>query len=86
MGWIASHNFEGFFLNMGDMLVKSGDWQTGIKIYNNAKLSKNYTAWPYRTMLTDRIQHAEKNVAEFQKANAKVMFNSGYGCVVCHQK
>jgi len=23
--WIAPHNFEGFFLNMGDMLVKSGD-------------------------------------------------------------
>ena len=27
--WIAPHNFEGFFLNMGDMLVKSGDWRTG---------------------------------------------------------
>jgi hypothetical protein len=27
--WIAPHNFEGFLLNMGDMLVKSGDWQTG---------------------------------------------------------
>ena len=25
---IAPHNAEGFFLNMGDMLVKSGDWQT----------------------------------------------------------
>ena len=23
---IAPHNLEGFFLNMGDMLVKSGDW------------------------------------------------------------
>jgi hypothetical protein len=22
--WIAPHNFEGFFLNMGDMLVKAG--------------------------------------------------------------
>jgi hypothetical protein len=26
--WIAPHNFEGFFLNMGDMLVKSGNWQS----------------------------------------------------------
>jgi hypothetical protein len=23
--WIAPHNFEGFFVNMGDMLVKAGD-------------------------------------------------------------
>jgi hypothetical protein len=23
--WIAPHNFEGFFLNMGDMIVKQGD-------------------------------------------------------------
>lgn len=30
--WIAPHNLEGFFLNMGDMLVKAGDWQTAQKI------------------------------------------------------
>lgn len=89
--WIAPHNFEGFFLNMGDMLVKSGDWQTGIKIYNNAKLSKTYNTWPYRAMLENRIQHAQENVAVFQKqsglsaSSANVLFNSGYGCVVCHQ-
>jgi Integrase core domain len=35
--WIAPHNFEGFFLNMGDILVKAGDWQTARKIYANAK-------------------------------------------------
>ena len=84
--WIAPHNFEGFFLNMGDMLAKQGDWQTAIKIYNNAKLSKHYSLWPYRIMLETRIQNAEKNVVEFQKPNAKILFNSGYGCVVCHQK
>ncbi len=38
--WIAPHNFEGFFLNMGDMLVKNGEWQRGVQIYNNAKLSR----------------------------------------------
>ncbi len=46
--WIAPHNFEGFFLNMGDMLVKQGDWQTAIKIYQNARLSSTYHSWPYR--------------------------------------
>jgi hypothetical protein len=61
--WIAPHNFEGFFLNMGDMLVKSGDWQTAQKIYANAKLSKEYASWKYQTVLEDRIQQAQANVA-----------------------
>ena len=89
--WIAPHNFEGFFLNMGDMLVKQGDWQTGIKIYRNAKLSKTYLSWPYRNMLEKRIRYAKENVANFQKSTTyspdkTIFFNSGYGCVGCHQK
>ena len=89
--WIAPHNFEGFFLNMGDMLVKSGDWQTAIMIYSNARLSKTYSAWPYRKMLEDRIRRAKANVSLFQKHNGtsptnRIMFNSGYGCVACHQR
>lgn len=89
--WIAPHNFEGFFLNMGDMLVKSGDWQTAIKIYKNARLSRTYRAWPYRKMLEERILHAKENVRYFQKEQVHtpartVLFNSGYGCVACHQR
>jgi hypothetical protein len=88
--WIAPHNFEGFFMNMGDMLVKSGDWQTGVKIYRNAQLAKNYSDWPYRWLLEDRIAHAQDNVKNFQHDNigdAKkaILFNSGYGCAACHQ-
>lgn len=89
--WIAPHNLEGFFMNMGDMLVKRGDWRTGIKIYNNAKLSKTYTTWPYRDMLEARIKNAEQNVANFRNPNLRgrdknIMFSSGYGCVACHQQ
>lgn len=88
--WVAPYNFEGFFMNMGDMLVKSGDWQTGVKIYQTAKLDKNYSSWPYRDMLENRIKHAQENVANFQQKNADpdktIMFNSGYGCVACHQR
>lgn len=88
--WIAPHNFEGFFLNMGDMLVKSGDWQRGIKIYKNARLSKTYSQWPYRQLLENRIVHAKENVSNFQKEKIlprekRILFNSGYGCVACHQ-
>lgn len=88
--WIAPHNFEGFFMNMGDMLVKRGDWRTGVKIYNNAKLSKTYSTWPYRSMLETRIKNAEQNVANFRNTSLRgrdkvIMFNSGHGCTACHQ-
>ena len=63
--WIAPHNLEGFFLNMGDMLVKSGDWQTARKIYANAKLAHEYPTWPHRDVLEERMQSAEANVAAF---------------------
>lgn len=88
--WIAPHNFEGFFLNMGDMLVKQGDWQTGVKIYKNAQLSKGYSTWPYRKMLEEHLKHAQENVAYFNKDKQQspgrsILFNSGNGCAACHQ-
>lgn len=88
--WIAPFNYEGFFLNMGDMLVKIGDWQTAIKIYQNAKLDKNYSVWPYRDLLEKRIAHAKENVENFQHdfsgPNKTIIFNSGRGCAICHQQ
>jgi hypothetical protein len=88
--WIAPHNFEGFFLNMGDMLVKSGDWQTAQKIYANAKLSKEYASWKYQAVLDDRIQQAQANVALFNAPNespkVRMMINSAFACTACHQQ
>lgn len=88
--WIAPHNLEGFFLNLGDMLVKAGDWQTAQRIYANAKLSKTYMAWPYRSTLDDRIAHARSNVARFNAtdSSAKVptMIDSAFACTACHQQ
>ncbi|HSW93455.1 MAG TPA: hypothetical protein VLJ15_03775 [Gammaproteobacteria bacterium] len=97
--WIAPYNFEGFFLNMGDMLVKAGDWQTAIRIYRNARLAGNYESWPYRAFLENRIVNAKANVIHFQNQklntgasnrawdpNKMILFNSGYGCLACHQQ
>jgi hypothetical protein len=88
--WIAPHNFEGFFLNMGDMLVKAGDWQTAQKIYANAKLSKEYASWKYQPVLEDRISQAQSNVASFnalnETAKPRMMINSEFSCMVCHQQ
>ncbi|MCL4301794.1 MAG: hypothetical protein KJ077_39230 [Anaerolineae bacterium] len=88
--WIAPHNFEGFFLNMGDMLVKSGDWQTAQKIYANAKLSQEYASWKYQAVLDDRIKQAQANVALFKTPNetseVRIMINSEFACMACHQQ
>jgi hypothetical protein len=88
--WIAPHNFEGFFVNMGDMLVKAGDWQTAQKIYTNAKLSKEYASWKYQTVLDDRIKRAQSNVAVFnapnETAKVRIMINSEFSCTVCHEQ
>ena len=89
--WIAPHNFEGFFLNMGDMQVKAGDWQLGRQLYANAKLSPTYAQWNYRQVLDDRIRDAQQNVAAFNapqgapKGNP-MMGASAFACVACHQQ
>jgi hypothetical protein len=85
------HNFEGFFLNMGDMLVKAGSPETARTIYANARLSRTYDTWPYREVLEERIRNADANVLTFRypTAGAKtetVMVTSSFACVACHQR
>ena len=91
--WIASQDFEGFLLNMGDMLVKAGEWSTAQKIYANAKLSATYPSWKYRTVLESRIEQAQANVAAFNaplrgkaSGDTVMMVNSRYACMGCHQQ
>lgn len=87
---IAPHNNQGFFLNFGDMLVKAGNPSTAQKIYAYAMFSPGWDSWPYQTVLTDRIQNAQANVAKFQNQVAgektdTLMVNSAFSCTGCHQ-
>ena len=91
--WIAPHNFEGFFMNMGDMLVKAGDWQTAQKIYANARLSPDYGQWKFKPVLEARIGRAEANVAAFNLPargrgadDAVIMNHTRFACMACHQQ
>jgi uncharacterized protein YceK len=90
---IAPHNLEGFFLNMGDMLVKAGDWQTARKIYADAKLSSTYSQWQYREILEDRIRDAQDNVAAFNapvgatyRGDKQIMVTTAFSCMACHRQ
>lgn len=90
-GPIAPHNWEGFFLNLGDMLVKSGDWQDAQKAYRNAQRHPAYASWTFRNVLEQRIEQAEANVALFNQADnqnkkgtSRPMIASEFACVACH--
>ena len=88
--WIAPHNFEGYFLNMGDMLVKQGNVETARRVYGLAKLSRTYGEWPYRSVLADRIAQAPENVALFRderpgEKTRVMIIHSTFACTGCHQ-
>ena len=89
--WIAPHNFEGFFLNFGDMLVKAGHPETAVKIYRNAQHTADYAGWPYRDVLEDRIRNAARYVDAFRRENPSpeaptIMVRSPFSCTGCHQR
>jgi hypothetical protein len=88
--WIAPHNAEGFFLNMGDMLVKAGHWQTARTAYANAKLLPEYGTWKFAPVLEDRIRNAQSNVARFSghdpDPGTGMMGDSAFSCMGCHQQ
>jgi len=89
--WIAPHNFEGFFLNFGDMLVKAGDPETAVKIYGNARHTPEYATWAYKDVLEDRIGNASRYVDVFRQENPApgaptIMVRSRFACVGCHQR
>ena len=91
---IAPHNFEGFFMNMGDMLVKAGQWQVAQTVYANARHSPSYAQWPFKAQLEQRERSAQANVLAFNavgdntaRINSTPMMNgSNYSCMACHQR
>jgi hypothetical protein len=53
--WIAPHNAEGFYLWVGDLLVKQGDVAAARVAYHNVTLIAEYADWPYQHLLADRL-------------------------------
>jgi tetratricopeptide (TPR) repeat protein len=48
---IAPYSFEGYLLNLGNGLVKTGQIDAAKVIYNDARYAANYSTWPYRGVL-----------------------------------
>jgi hypothetical protein len=91
--WIAPHNFEGYLLNFGDMLVKNGQLKEAKQLYSAIKLSPSYENWPYRHILEDRVLDITENESEFNKplqlliskGSKQIFINSRFSCMACHQ-
>jgi hypothetical protein len=90
--WIAPHNFEGFFLNMGDMIVKAGNPAVARNVYAQARLAQEFASWPYRDVLARRIAQADENVALFRAPPShgdkerRIMNDTPFSCMGCHQQ
>jgi hypothetical protein len=90
----APHNYEGFMLTLGDLLVKAGDPDRARAVYGRARLSPAYDEWPYRDKLEQRVLSADEAAALFAQARApdsdveepEILFGSAYSCAACHQR
>jgi len=88
--WIAPHNAEGFYLWVGDVLVKQGNVSAARVAYNDVKLIAEYPRWPYRALLEDRLSSdLDAKAALYQDADPAN--DPPFGgeeanrrCMVCH--
>lgn len=68
-GEAAPHNYEGFFLYMGDLLVKQNDAATAKILYANAKSWKTAASWPFLAELDQRVAGADARAALYADAD-----------------
>jgi hypothetical protein len=82
------HGVEGFFLYMGDALLRRGDAATARAIYANARNSPEYASWPFRDVLDDRIASADDWAARLTDADATndpgLISAAAIACASCH--
>jgi hypothetical protein len=82
------HGVEGFFLYMGDALVKRGDPATARQIYANARISPDYASWPFRAELDDRIANADDwaaRLTDTDPTNDPLLISAApNACASCH--
>jgi hypothetical protein len=90
---LVPHNYEGYLLNFGDMLVKQGHFDEAREIYAAVKLSPSYKEWPHQSFLEQRISDINTNEKIFNKkpdfiiepGDTQLFVNSTLSCVGCHQ-
>jgi hypothetical protein len=87
-GDLAPYSFEGYMLNLGNGLVKTGDVGAARIIFHNAHYAANYDTWPYRSVL-EAIENSDLNAraalyADGNSANDPPLGVPNRGCSYCH--
>ena len=76
----APYNFQGFFLNFGDMLLKAGESQLARAAYLVAKEHRDFGTWPYQDELLKRLSPQSGH-----EGDEPLMIDTSYACMACHQ-
>lgn len=86
----APHNFEGFFLYMGDLAVKAGKVEQATQLYGNAKLAEDYAGWPLASELEARLATLAERRALYNDADPNndplLAVQSATSCAMCHAR
>jgi hypothetical protein len=86
----APHNFEGFFLTMGDMLVKNGEPEKARAIYANARRVPGFATWKWKGVLETHEREADLRAKRYEADESKMWPNeaadSAPACVRCHAR
>lgn len=89
-GAAMPHNLEGFWLFGGDILLKAGELETAVALYENAALEGDAYAWPYRDVADQRLADAAAwaaRLADDDAANDPLLaWQSPNQCVLCHER
>jgi hypothetical protein len=87
---MAPHNLEGYWLAVGDTMLKKGDLGSARAAYAAAHGPESYSTWAFRRVLEDheaRILELSSGLqANDPKADGEMMINSAHACVACHQQ
>lgn len=85
---IVEHVWEGIFLIYGDVFVKSGDLNRARQLYETAKLSPTFEAWPFAAELEARIESAAERAALYADADGSndppTWMQQSNLCIGCH--
>jgi hypothetical protein len=86
----ALHNFEGFWLYVGDVLVKANEPDLAVALYRNAMAFDSHPEWPFAPLLAARIAEAHDRAARFADADPgndpEIIADSSVQCAVCHAR
>jgi tetratricopeptide (TPR) repeat protein len=86
----AAHNFEGSMVFLGDVYAKAQRKTEALRFYSQAKTVNTYAAWPWKSLIEDRITTIDARVAAYATPAASddhpAAWNAAWQCSVCHQQ